>query len=82
MNRHTLILVARLKPDALPRARALAAESTLFEPSEPGIYRETMYLSPSELVVVLEGEDAEERTRRWIDDPVASTPPQSLASAV
>src|SRR3954452_24908207 len=73
-TRRSLILVARLKPGALAAAKALATESSLFEPSEPGVTRETMYLSPSELVVVVEADHDEQGMRNWIDDPEASTP--------
>jgi hypothetical protein len=63
-------LVAELKPDTEGRAGELA----MVEPTAaPGISRISVFLSPREVVFVLEGESPEESYRMWLDDPVRST---------
>jgi hypothetical protein len=37
-----------------------------------GIERWSIFLSPTEVAFVFEGEDVEEQTREWFDDPVRS----------
>jgi len=66
----SIALVARLKPDTEERARELA----LVEPAgAPGVRRISVFLSPGEVVFVLEGETPEESFRMFLDDPVDST---------
>jgi hypothetical protein len=64
-----IALVARLKPDTREQAAELAADA----PEAPGASRRSIYLSPSEVVFVIEGEDPESVVREWFDDPVRST---------
>jgi hypothetical protein len=67
-----LVLVARLKPGTYARAQELASKEV---PAGRGQARlgGTNFLSPSEVVFVIEGEDAELHAREWFDDPVLST---------
>jgi hypothetical protein len=63
-------MVARLKPGTGERARELAIR----EPAgTPGISRISVYLSPDEVVILLEGESPEESYRMFLDNPVDST---------
>jgi hypothetical protein len=64
-----IALVASLRPDAHERAVALAGDL----PDAPGIGRQSVFLSPTEVIFVLEGEDPETQVREWLDDPVQST---------
>jgi hypothetical protein len=68
-----LALVARLKPDAYEHAEELASASPTRESDDSGIRRRSIFLSPTEVVFVLEGEDVALRIREWFDDPVRST---------
>jgi hypothetical protein len=42
-------------------------------PGHPAIRHRSIFLSPSEVVFILEGEDVELHAREWFDDPVRST---------
>jgi hypothetical protein len=64
-----IALVARLKPDTREQAAELAAA----KPDAPGVSRLSIYLSPTEVVFVIEGEDPEHLVRALLDDPVRST---------
>jgi hypothetical protein len=66
-----LVLVARLKPEAHHRAETLAGD--LRADPTPTEFRPSVFLSPTEVVFVIEGEDAERHTRDWFNDPVLST---------
>jgi hypothetical protein len=63
-------LIASLRPGTYEKAEELASDP----PTEPitGIERWSIFLSPTEVAFVFEGEDVEERTREWFDDPVRS----------
>ena len=65
-----LLLVARLKPDALGRAEELASERN--DRGRFAALRYTIFMSPNEVVFLIEGEDVDLRTREWFDDPVLS----------
>lgn len=65
-----IALIASLRPGTYEKAEELASDT----PTEPvtGIERWSIFLSPTEVTFVFEGEDVEERTREWFDDPVRS----------
>jgi hypothetical protein len=65
-----IALIASLRPGTYENAEELASDP----PTEPmtGIERWSIFLSPTEVAFVFEGEDVEERTREWFDDPVRS----------
>ena len=66
------MLIAKLKPDAYERAQELAsAEVSTEVDGAPGL-RRFIFLSPAEVVFLVEGDDVELRTREWFDDPVRS----------
>ena len=67
-----VILVARLKSGAHERAEALASTDALIGPESAGL-RYSTFLSPSEVVFVAEGVDAERHMREWFNDPALST---------
>ena len=65
-----IAIVARLKPGNEERAGELATR----EPANtPGIRRVSVFLSPGEVVFLLEGESPEKSFRTFLDDPVDST---------
>ena len=66
-----LLLVARLKADAYERARELAAAEPAGDFGEARI-RRSIFLSPSEVIFVIEGDDVGAQAREWFDDPVRS----------
>ena len=66
------VLIAKLKPGAYERAQELAsAEVSTEVDGAPGL-RRFIFLSPTEVVFLVEGDDLELRTREWFDDPVRS----------
>ena len=68
-----LALIASLKPGVQERAQQLASAGSAGELQDPEIHRQSIFLSPDELVFVVEGEDLERHLREWFDDPVRST---------
>ena len=66
------MLIARLRPGAHGRAEELAAEA-LDEQGAAAALRCSIFLSPSEVVFLIEGDDARLQTRDWLNDPVLST---------
>jgi hypothetical protein len=67
-----LLLVARLKPDAVERARELASGDAPPDPVLEGL-RFSTFLSPTEVVFVIEGAGAEAKLREWFNDPARSS---------
>jgi hypothetical protein len=67
-----VVLVARLQPGSQERAQELLAQKAS-STDEPAFDRVTTYLSESEVVFVLEGDDVDESVRAIFNDPVAST---------
>ena len=67
-----LALIARLKPDVYERAQELASADA---PTDPGgsTLGHSIFLSPSEVVFVMEGLDVDLHTREWFNDPALST---------
>jgi hypothetical protein len=65
------VLTARLKPDSYERAEELASEAGDVDAGR-SLLRGSTFLSPSEVVFVIEGEDVDLQTRQWFDDPVLS----------
>lgn len=66
-----LVLTARLKPGAYERAEELALAELSGGPGQARL-RGATFLSPSEVVFMIEGEDVDLHTREWFDDPVLS----------
>ena len=66
------MLVARLKPDAYERAEELASAEALIGPDMADLSY-SVFLSPSEVVFVAEGNEVEPRMREWFNDPARST---------
>jgi hypothetical protein len=68
-----VVLVARLRPDALEGARErLAQEQT--SPAVEGTFDRTMiFMSESEIIFLCEGREAEVSVRAILNDPVRST---------
>jgi hypothetical protein len=66
-----LALIARLRPDAYERAEELVSEIPSVGDGEP-LIGGSIFLSQSEVVFMLTGEDVELRARNWFDDPVLS----------
>jgi len=67
-----LALIARLKPDTYRRAVELASANAPAETGAPTL-RGSIFVSPGEVVFVLEGDEVDLHTREWFDDPVLST---------
>ena len=65
-------MIAGLKPDAYESAEQLASNPPTTDPSIAGIQRWSIFLSPTEVAFVFEGEDVEQHTREWFNDPVLS----------
>ena len=63
-----LAVVARLKPDAETKAKALIEAGPPFDPDVVGLERHAIYLSSGEVVFVFEGPDVE-YVRDIVDDP-------------
>ncbi len=68
-----LVLVASLRPDGRERARELLAHRKASPAVESAFDREAIFMSQSEVIFVLEGEDADESLRAILNDPVSST---------
>jgi hypothetical protein len=68
-----LVLIARLKEGASERARELATAGPETDPAADGFRRIGVFLAPNEIVLVLEGPDAEQIVRGLLNDPVRST---------
>jgi hypothetical protein len=66
-----LVLTARLRPDAYERAEELASDLGP-EGTDGGALRGSIFLSPSEVVFMIEGDQVDLQTRQWFDDPVLS----------
>ena len=66
-----LLLTARLRRGAYERATELASEAGTVDLGRARLHG-TIFLSPAEVVFVIEGEDVESQTRQWFDDPVLS----------
>jgi hypothetical protein len=64
-------LIASLRAGTYEKAEELASDPPT-ESTMAGIERWSIFLSPTEVAFVFEGEDVEERTREWFDDPVRS----------
>lgn len=67
-----VVLVARLKPDAIDRAREVLAQEESADID--GFDRRAIFISASEVVFFFEGRDVDESVRAILDDPVRSTP--------
>ena len=67
-----VVLVARLKSDAYERAEELASAEAQIGPDLAGL-RYSVFLSPSEVVFMAEGNEVEHRLREWFNDPARST---------
>lgn len=67
-----LVLTARLKPDAYERAKEFASAEPA-SGSVPTLLRGSIFLSSSEAVFLIEGDDVDLHTAKWFDDPVLST---------
>ena len=65
-------LVARLKPDAHDRAEELASADAPPDAAPAGV-RTSVFLSPQEVVFLVEGEDVGRRVTDWFNDPALST---------
>jgi hypothetical protein len=65
-----LVLTARLKPGVQERAEELASSDLADAGST--LLRGSTFLSTSEVVFVIEGDDVDLHTRQWFDDPVLS----------
>jgi hypothetical protein len=66
-----LVLIARLRPDVYERAQELASA----EPesgADSALVRGSIFLSPREVIFMIEGDDLELQAREWFDDPVQS----------
>jgi hypothetical protein len=68
-----LVLIARLKEGASERARELATAGPESDPAADGFRRKGVFLAPTEIVFVLEGPDADQIVRGFLNDPVRST---------
>lgn len=66
-----VVLVARLKPGVRDRAEALLTDE-YGRLHEDRFQRGAVFISESEVVFLLEGEDAYETVRTILDDPVES----------
>ena len=66
-----LVLTARLRPGVYERATQLASEASATG-TGGAVLRGSIFLSPSEVVFVIEGDDVDLQTRQWFDDPVLS----------
>jgi hypothetical protein len=67
-----IVLTARLRPDAYERAEELASIEPSGGPGQARL-RSITFLSPSEVVFMVEGDDVDLHTREWFDDPVLSS---------
>ncbi len=67
-----LVLVATLKPGAQERAAELVGVARPME-LLPGSAAGAIFVSPTEVVFLLEGDDPERHAREFLDDPVRST---------
>jgi hypothetical protein len=67
-----LVLIARLKPDTYERAEQLASVE-LTGGAGQALLRGSTFLSPGEVVFMIEGDDVDLHARQWFDDPVLST---------
>ena len=68
-----IALVATLKPDSYRRAEELAADAGVAAADTPGLTRLSIFLAPTEVVFVLEGNDLDRHVAAWFDDPARST---------
>jgi hypothetical protein len=68
-----VVLVARLKPDVRDRAVALLTGEAGERLHEERFQRGAVFLSESEVVFLVEGNDASETVRTILDDPAEST---------
>lgn len=67
------MLVARLSPGARERAEQLLTHEARANAPEEAFERGAIFLSETEVVFLLEGENATEAARTVLDDPVEST---------
>jgi hypothetical protein len=67
-----LVLIARLRPGVYERAKELASTELAAGAGQARL-RGANFLSPGEVVFVIEGDDVDLHTREWFDDPVLST---------
>jgi hypothetical protein len=68
-----VVLVARLRPGVRDRAEALLTEEARQKGPERFFRRGTIFLSDSEVIFFLEGDDAEVIVRTVLNDPAEST---------
>jgi hypothetical protein len=67
MNR--LAVIAKLKPDAEPRAEELIAKGPPFEPSGLGFERHSVFLTGDHVVFVFEGGRLDQLMQSVVKDP-------------
>jgi len=67
-------VIASLRSDAFESAQQFAADTDLSDAGLVGVQRWSIFVSPTEVAFVFEGEDVEQHVREWFDDPVLSTP--------
>jgi hypothetical protein len=65
-----VVMVARLRPDARERARELLDQKPAVEPA---FDRAAIFMSESEVIFFLEGQDVDESVRAILNDPMKST---------
>jgi hypothetical protein len=68
------VLVARLKPGVRDRAEALLTDQAREQSPERLFRRGAIFLSDSEVIFLLEGDDAGETVRTILNDPAESAP--------
>jgi hypothetical protein len=64
-----LALIARLKPDAQPRAEELIAKGPPFDLEQGGFVRHSVFLSATEVIFVFEAHEVEWLVSALVDDP-------------
>jgi len=67
-----LAVIARLKPDARPRAMELIEKGPPFRPDETGFERHTVFVSGEQVVFVFEGGKLEHLLRDVVENPTSA----------
>jgi hypothetical protein len=65
-----LVLVARLRPDARPKAERLLELGPPFDPGRVGMTRHLVFLGAETLVFLFEGPDVEWTVEDLVDNPI------------
>lgn len=68
----SVVVVARLKPEAEAEARELINQGPPLNLPASGLTRNSVYLSEDEVIFLFEGPDAERVVHELVNDPVAS----------